>query len=79
MGPDGHLTVELRSGRTLVLGNVVMGAKDYCGLQVSGDPARTKYCGGYAEVAGARPGGAPALDQPDPAAPSAVESPRRPA
>ena len=57
VGPDGHLTVELRDGRVLVLRNVVMRAKDYCGVQVSGGAAGAKYCGGYAEVAAARPGG----------------------
>ena len=61
LGPGGHLTVELRNGRVLALRDVVMGPKDYCGVQVAGDPARTKYCGGYAEVAAARPGGAPAV------------------
>ena len=59
VGPDGHLTVELRDGRVLVLRNVVMRAKDYCGVQVSGGAAGAKYCGGYAEVAAARPGGGP--------------------
>lgn len=59
VGPDRHLTVELHGGRVLVLRDVVMRPRDYCGVQVAGDPARTKYCGGYAEVAAARPGGAP--------------------
>lgn len=53
LGPDGHLTVELRGGQTVVLRDVVMRPKDYCGVQVGGG----KYCGGYAEVAAARPGG----------------------
>ncbi len=60
VGPDGHLTVELRNGRVLVLRDVVMRPKDYCGVQVLGAPAGAQYCGGYAEVAAARPGGAPA-------------------
>lgn len=60
VGPDGHLTVELRDGRVLVLRDVVMRPKDYCGVQVLGGPAGARYCGGYAEVAAARPGGAPA-------------------
>ena len=59
MGPDGHLTVELRNGRVLVLRDVTMRRKDYCGVQVLGGPAGARYCGGYAEVAAARPGGAP--------------------
>ncbi|WP_293992751.1 hypothetical protein [Sphingomonas sp.] len=57
MGPDGQLTVELHDGRVLVLHDVVMGPRAYCGAQVGGDPARAKYCGGYAEVAAARAGG----------------------
>ena len=57
VGPDGGLTVELRDGRVLVLRNVVMRRTDYCGEQVMGG---ARYCGGYAEVAAARPGGAPA-------------------
>ena len=58
LGAGGHLTVELRNGHVLALRDVVMRARDYCGVQVAGDPARAKYCGGYAEVAAARPGGA---------------------
>ena len=64
LGPDGYLTVELRTGTTLVLRNVVMGPKDYCGAQVAGNPPSAKFCGGYAEVVAARPGGGPPLDQP---------------
>ena len=59
IGPDGHLTVELRNGQVLVLRDVVMHRKNYCGVQVHGGPAGAQYCGGYAEVAAARPGGAP--------------------
>ena len=72
MGPDGYMTVELRDGHVLVLRNVVMQPDDYCGIQVAGDPTGTKYCGGYAEVASARPGGAPTPDQPDMMAPPPV-------
>jgi hypothetical protein len=57
VGPDGRLTVELRGGRVLVLRDVVMRRKDYCGTLASGGPA-ARFCGGYAEVTGARPGGA---------------------
>lgn len=57
VGPDAHLTVELLDGSVIVLRDVVMGPKDYCGAQVAGNSANTKYCGGYAEVASARPGG----------------------
>ena len=56
VGPDGRLTVELRGGRVLLLRDVVMGPKDYCGVQVRGEKAGAKYCGGYAEVAAARAG-----------------------
>jgi hypothetical protein len=65
VGPDGQLTVELRSGRALVLRNVVMRPRDYCGVQVLGGAAGTRYCGGYGDVAAARPGGVPT--GPDPA------------
>lgn len=66
VGADGHLTVELRDGRILVLRNVVMNASNYCGDQVSGGSVRGKYCGGYGDVATARPGGGdhPALVDP---------------
>jgi hypothetical protein len=60
VGADGHLTVELRDGRTIVLRNVIMRAKDYCGAQAFGATAGKKFCGGYADVAAARPGGGPA-------------------
>jgi hypothetical protein len=59
LGPDGYLTVELRDGRVIVLKNVQIGPKDYCGVQASGDQSGTKYCGAYGDVAAARPGGGP--------------------
>lgn len=78
VGPDGHLTVELRNGRVLVLRDVVMRPRDYCGVQVLGVKAGAQYCGGYAEVAAARPGGgAPAPEEPEPAS-SPAKSPRNP-
>jgi hypothetical protein len=77
VGPDGLLTVELRNGRVLVLRGVVMRPRDYCGVQVVGGPAGARYCGGYAEVAAARPGGAPPPEEPDLAAPNPL--PRNPA
>lgn len=55
VGPGGHLTVELRNGRTMVLRDVVMRRKDYCGVQVLGGAAGTRYCGGYGDIAAARP------------------------
>lgn len=58
VGPDGHLTVELRDGRALVLRDVVMGPNEYCGVQVVGSAPGKRHCGGYAAVAAARPGGA---------------------
>lgn len=64
VGPDGHLTVDLRDGRTLVLRDVTMGARDYCGAQVSPASSGSKFCGGYADVAGARPGGGPLPSEP---------------
>ena len=74
LGAGGHLTVELHNGHVLALRDVVMRARDYCGVQVAGDPARAKYCGGYAEVAAARPGGAQAVSnavEPAPGPPAA--------
>jgi hypothetical protein len=78
VGPGGHLRVELRNGRTIVLRDVVMRRKDYCGLQVLGGSAGTRYCGGYGDVAAARPGGAPAPDEPNPAVLNPVEAERSP-
>lgn len=60
VGPDGYLTVELRDGRAMVLRDVVMRPKDFCGVQALGGSAGKRYCGGYGDVAAARPGGAPA-------------------
>lgn len=58
VGPNRLLTVELRDGRVLTLRDVVMGDKDYCGIQASGE----RYCGGYGDVTTARPGST-ALDR----------------
>ena len=66
MGPDGHLTVELRDGRSMVLRDVVMRARDYCGVQALGGSAGKTFCGGYGDVAAARPGGGPTPGTPDP-------------
>ena len=63
VGPDGRLVVELRDGRVLVLRDVVMRPEDYCGVQVVGGRAGARYCGGYAEVAAARPGSAQQLER----------------
>lgn len=78
VGPDGHLTVELRDGRAIVLRDVVMRPRDYCGVQVLGGPAGTRYCGGYGDIAAARPGGAPAPDGANPASLNPVEPGRNP-
>jgi len=67
VGPDGHLTVELRDGRAMVLRDVVMRPGDFCGVRVLGGLAGKRYCGGYGDVAAARPGGGPAPDAPGPA------------
>lgn len=75
VGPDGLLTVELHDGRVLVLRNVVMHRKDYCGGQVLGGHVGAQYCGRYSEVAAAQPGGPRAPAEPDLAAPNKVESP----
>jgi len=56
VGPDGQITVELQGGRVLVLRNVALRARDYCG-QVLGDTPGKRHCGGYADVMAARPGG----------------------
>jgi len=71
VGPDGRLAVTLRDGRRLALRDVAMGPRSYCG-RPAGDPAEKRFCGGYAEVAAARP---------DDAAPSvaAVPADGRPA
>lgn len=52
VGADGYMTVELRDGRILVLRNVLMRSRKYCGDQ----GADGQYCGGYADVVAARPG-----------------------
>lgn len=70
VGPDGQLTVTLRSGGTLVLRDVVMRRADYCGIRVSGGPTGKRFCGGYGDVAAARPGGGPAPNEIDPATPN---------
>ena len=64
VGPDGQMTVELQNGGVVVLRDVVMRPTDYCGIQVAGDSVRARYCGGYAEVAAARPGGTAASGKP---------------
>jgi hypothetical protein len=79
VGPDGLLTVELRSGRALVLRDVTMRRKDYCGVQVLRGHAGAQYCGKYSEVAAAKPGGPPAPAEPDLAVPNQVESRGSPA
>jgi hypothetical protein len=73
MGPDGHLTVELNDGRAMVLRDVVMEARQYCGVLALGGSAGKRYCGGYGDVASARPGGGPNPGVPDPATLNGVE------
>ena len=79
VGPDGHLTVELRDGRALVLRDVIMRPRDYCGVQIVGGSSGAKFCGGYAEVAAARPGGGPALEDRDLTPNRSLEPSRDPA
>jgi hypothetical protein len=79
IGPDGRLTVELHNGRVVVLRNVVMHRKNYCGVYVLGGRAGSPYCGGYSEVVAARPGGPPGPAEPDLAIPKRIESPSSPA
>ena len=59
MGPDGHLTVDLEDGRVLVLRDVVMRPKDYCGTRLLGTKPGIRHCGGYADITAARPGARP--------------------
>lgn len=77
VGPDGHLTVELRDGRAVVLRDVAMRPEKYCGVHVLGGPSGTRFCGRYADVAAAWPGGAPTFDGPASAAPNPL-GPERP-
>lgn len=74
VGPDGHLTVELRGGYVVVLRDVVLRARKYCGTPVTGGPregtSAGQYCGGYADVVAARPGGAPTPMIADPGTPA---------
>ncbi len=59
IGPDRHLTVGMHDGSTVALRDVVMRKTDYCGVRVLGTSVGRKYCGSYADVATARPGGTP--------------------
>ena len=63
-GERPRVSVE-RDGHVLVLRHVVMGPKDYRGVQLIGSAAGGKYRGGYGEVAAARPGGGAASVEPD--------------
>lgn len=78
VGPDGHLTVERRDGQMLVLRDVVMRAGDYCGVRVSASSAKARYCGGYAEVVAAQPGGRAVLEETAPVASNPVGPGRSP-
>jgi hypothetical protein len=59
LGPEGRLAITLRDGRKLVLRDVIIGPKNYCGRYVTGGKPGGNYCGGYAEVAAAEPVGPP--------------------
>lgn len=56
LGAGEPLIVELRNGGTIMLRDVVMNRKDYCGVQVADGAAGPRYCGRYGDVAAARPG-----------------------
>lgn len=55
MGPGGHLSVRHYDGRELVLRDVTMRAKVFCGRLVSGEAMGKIYCGNFADVAAAQP------------------------
>lgn len=63
-GPEGRLTVELRDGTMVVLRDVVMGPRNYCGTRLVAGRSADRYCGGYAEVKAARPGDAATPGEP---------------
>lgn len=69
IGADGHLTVKLHDGRTLILRDVVMGSGKFCGKPASGGPGHKFYCGSYGDIAAAHPGGAPVSQFPNDAGP----------
>ena len=73
IGPDGHLFVELRDKRVLVLRDVTMGATEFCGTQMasSGMPGTLgkRQCYDYAGVIAARPGDVATGGTPVPAGP----------
>lgn len=73
MGPDRRMTVTLHGGRELILQDVTIHAQKYCGLVVADGQVGARHCGGYAEIAGAAPGGGALLDQPDLAAPNPLK------
>jgi len=56
VGPDGYLTVDLNDGSVLVLRDVVMRPKDYCGTRLLGKKPGARHCGSYANITAARPG-----------------------
>jgi hypothetical protein len=77
VGPDDHLTVELHNGHVLVLRNMVMGPKDYCGVQVLDGSGGAKYCGRYSDVVAARPGGLATPVAPEPVVSNPVKAEHR--
>ena len=78
LGAGEHLTVEMRDGSAVVLRDVVMRARDFCGVQASGGSAGKRYCGGYGDVAAARSGGGSGPEAPNPAVLNPVEPGRSP-
>jgi hypothetical protein len=59
------MTVQLKSGRTLLLENVTLNPSDYCGVALAEQAdllgactaMRTRHCGAYGQIASAEPGG----------------------
>jgi hypothetical protein len=74
VGPDGRLTLELADGGVLVLRDVVMRPKDYCGLRIVDGSATKQFCGKYGEIEKAWPSGAPVADGADQAVPISPSS-----
>lgn len=72
VGPDRLLTVVTRDGQEHLLRDVAMGPRDYCGTAVTGTARKGRFCGAYADVVSARPGGAPAPAASNSAAPGSL-------
>ena len=78
LGAGELLAVELRDGRSITLRDVVMRPSDYCGVQVLGGSAGSKFCGGYGDIVAARTIGRPGPGAIDPATLNPAELGRGP-